>query len=479
MTLLRACQAIALVAIFAAEALGQSLEDDIRVPPTDLVDSQYQLLKSEPTKSSAQVLSDEIVEISLLLLHDPGMPDATAVLEGLVETTNSYYAESGVLLRFNLVAIAPLAMQAGSNSNYLNRLTLGSGTQESEELAALRDTFGADMASYIRAYDGGSSCGTAWLIGSGFTPSASYTKRYTISVVMEGQLGNSFCGDDSLAHELGHNFGVVHDLANSGSPPRFPYGYGYGVSGQFGTIMSYIFPSAGYFSNPQLSTCNGFACGRSGMEDVVRAINEVRGEFAAVYPDVTVPETPDVGSVESTVTSLSIQVLPAGDGGAPLDSYAAYCDGRVAENTEPVVTISGLEPDRQYSCTVSTRNAIGESPRSSSVLSRTNAIPPVSIIRTIEGDEEVTLRVSSADPQGAYTILGYIADCDGVSAESSAETITLQGLENERSYACSVVVSTSVGQSAASPTVSATPLAIVSGLSLPLLKAAVDRNSSN
>lgn len=58
----------------------------------------------------------------------------------------------------------------------------------------------------------------------------------------------------TVTHELGHNFGLMHDRANSSYPGRFPYSYGYRTCGseKFRTIMAY---SCGgkpynYFSSP-------------------------------------------------------------------------------------------------------------------------------------------------------------------------------------------------------------------------------------
>ncbi|MBL3200116.1 hypothetical protein ELP17_35590, partial [Klebsiella pneumoniae] len=46
-----------------------------------------------------------------------------------------------------------------------------------------------------------------------------------------------------------------------GGHGSYPYAFGSGRSGSFGTIMSYISPVIGRFSNPELHTCAGSACG--------------------------------------------------------------------------------------------------------------------------------------------------------------------------------------------------------------------------
>jgi hypothetical protein len=75
-----------------------------------------------------------------------------------------------------------------------------------------------------------------------------------------------YCTDYTFTHELGHNMGLMHDRATvarqGGGQGSHPYAYGHGRSGSFGTVMSYISPVIGRFSNPDLSTCGGRnACG--------------------------------------------------------------------------------------------------------------------------------------------------------------------------------------------------------------------------
>jgi len=102
------------------------------------------------------------------------------------------------------------------------------------------------------------------------------------SSINDGQHGRHYCESLTLGHELGHNLGAAHDKANSSFAGVFDYSYGKGVSGQFGTVMSYIQPKVALLSSPQLScTANKAPCGSS-SENVVATVLQTKGTVAAL-----------------------------------------------------------------------------------------------------------------------------------------------------------------------------------------------------
>lgn len=447
--------------------------DDYRLPPPP---SPYQQLQAllNPIPPVAADIPASPSTISLLVLYDPLLSDANTQITTLLQKTNAIYAQSGIDLSFSLAASVAYAAKSASNSAALDEIT------DDAEVGNLRSLYGADMVTLLRPYDVEThgSCGVAWLIGtSGFDPFSfpGYVYDYAFSVVSIGSDSGFFCRDSSLAHELGHNFGAVHDRANTSSAPWRPYAYGWGSANVFGTVMSYLDPRVEYFSTPALATCNGYVCGDPVQADVVRAINEVRAAYAALNPDYSAPEPPGINGATPLVDSISLQFTPGDDGGVAVDSYTAYCGARTASGTASPITVVGLTPGTPYSCEVTATNAIGTSAASAAVQVDTLPIPSPTIERIDPWDEELTVYFTPATLQGSYTVSGHRVQCGSVWVDTTDTRATLGGLQNETTYACAVTTITSLGDSAPSATLIAEPEATTNGLNLILIQSAIDR----
>ena len=99
-----------------------------------------------------------------------------------------------------------------------------------------------------------------------------------------------------LAHELGHNMGSMHDRqtvsSQGGGTGAYPYSFGSGQAGSFGTVMSYISPVVGKFSSPDI-TCSTskLPCGVAASDsaksaDNALSLNNTRNAVSAFMPAV-------------------------------------------------------------------------------------------------------------------------------------------------------------------------------------------------
>ncbi len=194
--------------------------------------------------------------LDILVLYTDGMateyPGSQIItkINHFIDLSNQAFTNSLIPTQLNLAAAQQINYSdATTTATALEALTNGSGAFS--EVAAMRDQYGADFVLLLRKFNTSNSwCGRAWLmqnVDPAFESSA-------FSVVQEGDDSTGrYCSEYTFIHELGHNMGCAHDRANSPGPGAFPYSYGYDVSGSFATIMSYMKPRVGYFSNPDLN----------------------------------------------------------------------------------------------------------------------------------------------------------------------------------------------------------------------------------
>jgi hypothetical protein len=237
-------------------------------------------------------------------------------IQNMFATTQKYYTDSKVNIKLNMVARKeiPVTSETESNGAVLPRLLSDKG--EFIGIAKLRNDVGADLVTYVRNFDKGQvSCGTAYIGGSGGTP-IKYYANYAYSVFGEGSQNGLYCQTMTWAHELGHNMGSMHDratVATQGSGTgAYPYSFGYGISGKFGTVMSYIQPRLGKFSSPLDTTCNNNVCGVSETNttqsaDNVKSLNNTR---LSVQNFRTAPATDTAVSFGGVITTSTKVPLP-------------------------------------------------------------------------------------------------------------------------------------------------------------------------
>ena len=294
--------------VFVGDAFGQRVRDDafIFVVKDTLKDSDSDgisdvneaLLGTDPQNSASSASTDFIAQTDLLFFYSQKFLDSIGDISPethinqLVEITNTYYADSGALVRFRPVFYGFVDYDTG---NDLNRVmdAMSDATGVFSELPELREEVGADITVFIDGlFPGGGACGLGTLPGAGFegeifhpliTGGELISSLYNTGFPAEGGAG---CDDLTLAHELGHNHGLAHSRREPGAQGTYSWSFGHGVDGSFATIMATPDDYPGsvelpLFSNPLLNDCNGLTCGvdRADTEqsaDAVFTINQTR-----------------------------------------------------------------------------------------------------------------------------------------------------------------------------------------------------------
>lgn len=190
----------------------------------------------------------------LLVVYTPaarerfGKGALESLVQNAVQAANQAYRNSGVAITLELVGLQEVNYaEHGTMKSVLTDLQKD-GDGALDAVHAMRDSVGADIVTLLA--DAEDSCGIAWSMRGEHASAA----RTAFNVVNPGCLSNQ-----SLAHEVGHNQGNMHDRDSTANTGALPYSYGYrhctddGTG--FRTIMAYACKGVARvarFSSPQL-----------------------------------------------------------------------------------------------------------------------------------------------------------------------------------------------------------------------------------
>lgn len=182
----------------------------------------------------------------------------------------------------------------------------------------------------------------------------------------------------------------------------------------------------------------------------------------------TAPLAPTIGQVAPSDRALSIAFLPpSGDGGAPISQYTATCRGGVldsasASGTASPVTVGGLVNGREYTCSVTARNSVGEGPASATVTAVPYTVPGAPTLGgATAGNGSIELSFTAPSDDGGNRILDYELACTGGgetrSVTGPASPLRLTSLRNGTAYSCTTSARNAAGKGRVSTATIVTP----------------------
>lgn len=204
----------------------------------------------------------------------------------------------------------------------------------------------------------------------------------------------------------------------------------------------------------------------------VYATNSVGDGPAAGPVQATTPSVPDA-PIALTATpgngTISLDfAAPAFDGGAAIESFTAICTNAPDAFTItgfPPLLFEGLDNGTTYDCVVYATNIVGDGPAAGPVQATPLMVPdaPTGLAAT-PGDSQLRLDFEIPVFDGGTPVLDYTALCDDgtsvASATGAGPPLVVDGLTNGVPYTCAVYARNSVGDSALSVEVVATPVTV-------------------
>ncbi|MGX2039453.1 M12 family metallo-peptidase [Methylocaldum sp. MU1018] len=254
---------------------------------------------STAAASTGQVIDLMVVYTPKARANAGGVSGIEAKIVNAVTKANQSYLNSQVDMQLNLVKMAEVSYtETGNMSTSLTDLR-GTSDGKMDIVHSWRNQYGADQVALVTAES--NYCGIAYVmtsLGTSFAP-------YAFAVVHDDSKYNCL-GSNTLAHELGHNQGNMHDPDNSSYAGVYPYSYGYRICGVFHDIMSYSCssPRIPYFSNPNVYY-NGQPTGVANYQDTARSMNGTSATVASFRASATTITTTTVPTAPANLTATA------------------------------------------------------------------------------------------------------------------------------------------------------------------------------
>ncbi|HWS27751.1 MAG TPA: choice-of-anchor Q domain-containing protein, partial [Xanthomonadales bacterium] len=362
---------------------------------------------------------------------------ATTTTEGVNFVTSTVTGGSATLPLFNASnpSLGPLANNGGPTSTMA--LLAGSpaidaatgGTPPSVDQRGLGRPAGS--APDVGAFEFGAA-GVAPQITSSALPNGSFGVPYNQTVVASGAPAPSF------------------SISAGALPPGLTLDAGSGLVS--GTPTS-------------VSTSSGTITASNGVG--TPATQDFEITIASVVPGAPTGVVATRGNASVSVAF----VAPTSTGGSAIISYEASCGGQSTGGPASPIVVGNLTNGVAVTCTVVATNAAGNSAPSAASNSVTPAtVPdaPTNLVAT-PGNGSASFQFNPPASNGGAAIIDYTVSCAPGNGQvtGAGSPLTLGGLTNGTTYACSVTARNGLGSGAASATVDVVPAGTIAITSSP------------
>jgi len=221
---------------------------------------------------NALAVESQAIELDTLIIYSQGAIDISngdveTKINHLMTTTNKIYTDSGLNVKLN-----PVKIQQYSIDDTASSQTILIKLQSDKNVINIRNSVGADNVVIYRPYANDGVCGLAYQNNELSDTSSISVEEYAFAHI------SIDCGSYVTAHEIGHNTGLGHSVAQK-TIGAYPYARGHGVENTFTTVMAYSSVYGGAkiykYSSPILD-CKGLPCGIDAGElneaDAVKAL---------------------------------------------------------------------------------------------------------------------------------------------------------------------------------------------------------------
>ena len=168
-----------------------------------------------------------------------------------------------------------------------------------------------------------------------------------------------------------------------------------------------------------------------------------------------VPDAPTIGPATRGNEQIVVDFTPAAPNGVAVIDFTATClpgPVSVTAATGPIL-VPGLTNGTAYSCSVTARNAIGQSLASGSVTATPATVPGAPSITAISASNaELSITFAPPASDGGSAVTSYSASCGAstTTATGASSPLKITGLTNGTTYSCTVSATNEVGSGPAS-----------------------------